>query len=133
MAGPASSVKKTRAQRRPRQAGLGLLELMVALVVLAISALALTGSWSVATRAAHDSDQALNAQAALQSVYDSVADVTFDQLLSWDGVTVTRGDHVVTVSATQVGAGLVQLGFVAIESASGRTAGRLATLRSGES
>jgi type II secretory pathway pseudopilin PulG len=105
---------------------------MVAMVVLAISALALTGSWSVATRAAHDSDQAMNAQAALQSVYDSVADVAFEQLLSWNGVAVVRGDHVVTVSATLIGAGLIQVAFVATEAATGRGAGRLATLRSGE-
>ncbi len=119
-------------RRRCRQAGLSLVELMVAIAVLAVTALILTGSWTMASRASHASDQSLAVEAALQATYDSVADVAFVELLSWDGVTVDRGDHTIAVLATLVAVGVVQLEFTATERSTGAIVGRLATLRSGE-
>lgn len=118
--------------RLRRQRGSTLIETMIALAVLALSALSLTSSWSMSTRAARGSDQSLAAQAALLAVYESVADVAWDQLLAWDQVTVDRGDHRVLVQANVVAVGVIQLDFTVTERATGTVVARIDTLRSGE-
>lgn len=109
-----------------------LLELMVAASILAIVSLALVHVFSTTTSASVQSDRSMQVQSSLQSTYESVADVAYDQLLSWNGVVTHHGEQDVTVAANLVQVGLIELEFTVTEARTGAVLTRLATYRSGE-
>jgi hypothetical protein len=105
---------------------------MIAVCVLTLSSLALAHAFSASTMASRDSDRTVAVQSSLQTTYENLADVPYDQLLAWNGIVVQRGDHVVTVAANLVQVGLIEVELTATDARSGAALGRLATYRSGE-
>lgn len=119
-------------QRRHANSGMTLLELMVAASILAIVSLSLVHAFSTTTSASVQSDRSMQVQSSLQSTYETVADVSYDQLLSWNGVVAKHGDHVVSFSTHLVKVGLVQIELTASDARTGDVLARLASFRSGE-
>jgi prepilin-type N-terminal cleavage/methylation domain-containing protein len=119
-------------QSRRNSGGFTLIELMIAMAILAVVALSMANAFSTTTSASLQSDRALRVQSSLQSTYESVADVAYDQLLSWNGVVTAHGDHDVTIAANLVQVGMVELEFTVSDHRTGATLARLATYRSGE-
>ena len=118
--------------KRPAPQGLTLLEVVVATAVLAVVSLAVVNGFSATAISSIDSDRALKVQGSLQACYESLHDIPYAQVLSWNGVVSDRGDHRVVLSAHLVQKGLVQVEFTALDKRNGRILARMATLRSGE-
>jgi prepilin-type N-terminal cleavage/methylation domain-containing protein len=118
--------------RHHSTSGMTLLELMISASILAIVSLSLVHAFSTTTSASVQSDRAQQVQTSLQSTYESVSDVSYDQLLSWNGVVTHHGDHDVTVAANLVQVGLIEVDFTVTDQRTGSVLTRLATYRSGE-
>jgi prepilin-type N-terminal cleavage/methylation domain-containing protein len=112
---------------RRKSGGFTFIELMIATAVLAVVALSMANAFSTSTSASLQSDRALRVQGSLQATYENVADVAFEQLLSWNGVVTAHGDHDVTVAANLVQAGMVELEFTVTDHRTGATLARVAT------
>jgi prepilin-type N-terminal cleavage/methylation domain-containing protein len=119
-------------RRRRKSGGFTFIELTIAMAILALVGLSMANAFSTTTSASLQSDRSLRVQSSLQATYESVADVAYEQLLSWNGVVSPHGDHDVTIAASLVKAGLVELEFTVSDHRTGATLARLATYRSGE-
>ncbi len=124
--------RRKRKQRERASGGLSLVELLVAVAVLAVTSLALMQSFSTVSLSSYASDRAVNVQSSLQTTYESIGDVAYEELLSWNGVVVNRADHRVTVTSNLVQPGLIQLDLTVTDTRSGDVLARLETYRSGE-
>ncbi len=116
---------------RSRRSGFALVELMVTSIVLMTGCVALVLSTSTTGLATFKAEQASVTKNTLDWLLESLADVEFDDLLSWNGVSFDRGDHTARVNATTVSLGLISLEMTVTDDRTGSVLGRIATLRSG--
>ncbi len=117
---------------RGRQRGSTLIESLIAASVLAVTSLAVVNGFTTTALSSLQSDRSLHVQGSLQAAYESLRDVAYDQLLSWNGVVAQHGDHVVAFSTHLVKVGLVQIELTASDARTGDVLARLASFRSGE-
>ena len=120
------------ASRRRAAAGFTLFELVVAVTILVLTSLSLAYAFSSSQLASERTDRAVAVRTSLETVYENLSDVAYDQLLLWNGVRVDRGDHSVTVSAALVQVGLVVVELTVTDDRTGAVLARLATYRSGD-
>jgi Tfp pilus assembly protein PilV len=123
-------MKKTPRENHP-SAGFTMLEVMIAASFLMMTSLSLALSYSSTGLASRQSDRSVTVQSSLESTMETLGDVNYSQLLSWNGISMNRGDHVITVGTNQVGLGLILVELVVTDQNSGALIGRLATFRSG--
>lgn len=113
------------------QGGFALVELMITAMVVMMGCAALVLSTSSTGLATLKAEQAAVTRNSLEWLLESLADVEYDDLLSWNGVSFDRGDHTARVVAVPVSLGLIRLELTVTDDRTGATLGRLATLRSG--
>src|SRR5262249_5298196 len=106
-------------RRGRRAAGVTLIEVLLATGILLLTSLSLAYAFSTTEVASRSAERAIVARASLQSVVQGVVDVAYDQLLSWNGVSIARGDHSVRVAATLVQVGLIRVECTVVDDASG--------------
>lgn len=112
-----------------QQAGSTLIETVVAACLLMMTSLSLVYSYSSTGLANRLSERDLAVQVSIETVAESLLDVNYRDLLSWNGIAVDRGDHTVTVAANNSAVGLIVLELVATDDATGTVVGRMATYR----
>jgi hypothetical protein len=122
-----AGMRSTRSRR-----GIGgttLLEVVIATAILLLTSLSLAYAFTSTEITTRSADRATNFRASLQAVAESVADVDYADLLSWNGVTVDRGDHSVVVATALVQVGLISVEVRVVDDDTGTVVGRLASLR----
>ncbi|MBL8843502.1 MAG: hypothetical protein JNL90_18420 [Planctomycetes bacterium] len=123
--------RSDRPHERRRRGGFALVELMVTSLVLMTGCVALVLSTSSTSLATYKAAQSTVAQNSLAWVEESLADVEYADLLSWNGVALDRGDHTARIAAQLVAPGLIGLEVTVADDRTGALLCRIATLRSG--
>ncbi len=118
-----------RRRGRRRSQGIALVEILIAVGVLVMTSLMLAYAFTSAGLSSKMTDRAVVAQASLASVVESVADVPYDQLLSWNGIASDRGDHTVTINANLAQVGLIVVEVTVRDDRTQAVLARLATYR----
>jgi hypothetical protein len=117
---------------RRRRAGITLVEVLLATAILLLTSLSLAYAFSSTSILSRGSERSVAAGASLENVRESLAEVPYAELLSWNGVQVDRGDHAVVVTTSVVQIGLILVEIRAVDERTGVELGRLATYRAAE-
>jgi hypothetical protein len=117
-------------RRRRSEQGSTLIEMVVSACLLMMTSLSLVYTYSSTGLVNHASQRDVAIQESMENLAETLVDVPYSDLLSWNGISVDRGDHRVTIAANQIEVGLIVVEYVATDDHTGTVLHRVATYRS---
>ena len=96
-------------KERSSQAGMNLIEVTIAMTILAIMLLGVMAALSNASFAERETSDVLQSQLLLSQVVEETRSVAFDSLLSLNGTYVVKGSHRANITAGLVNPDLVRI------------------------
>ncbi|MBI4584911.1 MAG: type II secretion system protein [Planctomycetes bacterium] len=106
---PHFSSRVSRGGVKDREGGMTLLEIMISLTILSMILLGVMASISTGFQAQHLNTEQLNSQLLVQQVIEELQDNSFDNLVTFNGQTVTSGAHTAAMEVGYVNANLVRV------------------------
>ena len=131
MFAPPTKAPPSRRDRRG-EAGTTMIEVILTATLLIVASLSLAYSVSTSSVASKGTDRMLRVQQSLDESRETIDQLPFHELQSWDGVEADFGDHRITATILPVEDGLLLVELTARDDQTNSTVARVATYRSGD-